>query len=116
MQFKTFKIDKIYYNITLELFVKPYVFYIAKNNVFYYKVFFGPNSENFLHNLILNNLIKHFFIFSLMHKSFPSAFQPPNSHHNNVKSGKGSPPVLFSPGQNLYPRSSAGKKNSQQKY
>ena len=44
-----------------------------------------------------------------MHKSFPSAFQPPNSHHNNSKSGKGSPPVLFSPGQNLYPRSS-GKK------
>jgi hypothetical protein len=46
---------------------------------------------------------------SLLHKSFPSAFQSPNSHHNSNKTGKGSPPTLFSPGQNLYPRSSAGK-------
>jgi hypothetical protein len=41
------------------------------------------------------------FLFSLIHKSFPSAFQPPTSLHNNPKSGKGSPPVLFSPGENL---------------
>ena len=50
------------------------------------------------------------FVSSLIHKSFPSAFQPPTSlHQHHNKSGKGSPPTLFSPGQNLYPRSSAGK-------
>ncbi len=39
--------------------------------------------------------------------SFPSAFQPPGS---TKVDRKGSPPALFSPGQNLYPRSnSVGK-------
>jgi hypothetical protein len=37
-----------------------------------------------------------------------SAFQPPSSQQHMTKLGKGSPPTtLFSPGQNLFPRSSS---------
>ena len=51
---------------------------------------------------------------SSVKSSFGSAFQPPSGGgggNNKVESSKGSPPTLFSPGQNLFPRaSSAGRK------
>ena len=41
--------------------------------------------------------------------SFGSAFAPPaaGSGNTKVESSKGSPPTLFSPGQNLFPRASS---------